>query len=80
MNLLVLQRRLGGLLWCGLWFLPWLAWGHVQISGTRVIYPANAREVTLELTNKGNTPPLWCRCGWMPVIAVSVPVRRPFLS
>ncbi len=58
MNLLVLQRRLGGLLWCGLLLLPWLAWGHVQISGTRVIYPASAREVTLELTNKGNTPSL----------------------
>ncbi|MGE6184068.1 molecular chaperone [Aeromonas media] len=45
------------MLWCVL-FLPWLAWGHVQISGTRVIYPANAREVTLELTNKGSTPSL----------------------
>lgn len=41
------------MLWCVL-LLPWLAWGHVQISGTRVIYPANAREVTLELTNKGS--------------------------
>ena len=58
MSLPVLQRCLGGFLWCELWFLPWLAWGHVQISGTRVIYPANAREVTLELTNKGNTPSL----------------------
>ncbi|MNS47034.1 Chaperone protein EcpD precursor [compost metagenome] len=45
------------MLWCVL-LLPWLAWGHVQISGTRVIYPANAREVTLELTNKGSTPSL----------------------
>ena len=49
------------MLWCML-LLPWLAWGHVQISGTRVIYPANAREVTLELTNKGS-PPRWYRCG-----------------
>jgi len=45
------------MLWCVL-LLPWLAWGHVQISGTRVIYPANAREVTLELTNKGSSPSL----------------------
>ncbi len=45
------------MLWC-VQLLPWLAWGHVQISGTRVIYPANAREVTLELTNKGSTPSL----------------------
>ena len=52
-------RRVGLslMLWCVL-LLPWLAWGHVQISGTRVIYPANAREVTLELTNKGSTPSL----------------------
>lgn len=49
------------MLWCML-LLPCLAWGHVQISGTRVIYPANAREVTLELTNKGS-PPRWYRCG-----------------
>ncbi|MGY3859924.1 fimbria/pilus periplasmic chaperone [Aeromonas intestinalis] len=43
---------LGGLL------LPWQAWGYVQISGSRVIYPAAAREVTLELLNKGNLPSL----------------------
>lgn len=38
--------------------LPWQAWGYVQISGTRIIYPAAAREVTLELTNKGSSPSL----------------------
>ena len=38
---------------CALLLLSRQAWGHVQISGTRVIYPANAREVTLELTNRG---------------------------
>ena len=48
----------GRILWCALLLLSWQAWGHVQISGTRVIYPANAREVTLELTNKGSTPSL----------------------
>ncbi|WP_324050354.1 fimbria/pilus periplasmic chaperone [Aeromonas caviae] len=52
-------RRAGLLpmLWCVL-LLPLQTWGHVQISGTRVIYPANAREVTLELTNKGSSPSL----------------------
>ena len=30
---------------CALLLLSRQAWGHVQISGTRVIYPANAREV-----------------------------------
>lgn len=34
------------------------SWGYIQISGTRVIYPASAREVTLELTNKGDVPVL----------------------
>lgn len=32
--------------------------GSCPDLGTRVIYPANAREVTLELTNKGSTPSL----------------------
>lgn len=43
---------------CAALLLPWQAWGDVQISGTRVIYPAAAREVTLELTNKGDMPVL----------------------
>lgn len=49
---------LGRLLWCLALLFPWQAWSYVQISGTRVIYPAAAREVTLELINKGNTPSL----------------------
>ncbi|MGY3884419.1 fimbria/pilus periplasmic chaperone [Aeromonas aquatica] len=49
---------LGRLLWCLALLFPWQAWSYVQISGTRVIYPASAREVTLELINKGNTPSL----------------------
>lgn len=44
--------------WCMVLFIAWPAWSYVQISGTRVIYPAAAREVTLELTNKGTTPSL----------------------
>lgn len=54
--------RLGGMcgqfLLHGMLLLPMLAWGQVQISGTRVIYPSTAREVTLELTNKGTLPAL----------------------
>ena len=54
--------RLGGMcgrfLLPGVVILPMLAWGQVQISGTRVIYPSTAREVTLELTNKGTLPAL----------------------
>ncbi|MGY3902290.1 fimbria/pilus periplasmic chaperone [Aeromonas lusitana] len=49
---------LGRLLWWVALLLPWQAWSYVQISGTRVIYPASAREVTLELINKGTTPSL----------------------
>jgi chaperone protein EcpD len=44
--------------WGMVLLVAWQAWGYVQISGTRVIYPASAREVTLELTNKGNVPAL----------------------
>ncbi|MFQ2524469.1 fimbria/pilus periplasmic chaperone [Aeromonas caviae] len=51
------RTRSGWWCWC-LLLLPWFSWGHVQISGTRVIYPASAREVTLELTNKGSAPSL----------------------
>lgn len=46
------------LLPCVALLLPWQARCEVQISGTRIIYPATAREVTLELTNKGNMPAL----------------------
>jgi chaperone protein EcpD len=52
------QAALCRYLWCIALFVSWQAYSYVQISGTRVIYPATAREVTLELTNKGNTPSL----------------------
>lgn len=51
-------RWWGRLLIGTLALLPMLVWAQVQISGTRVIYPATAREVTLELTNKGMAPAL----------------------
>ncbi|TCW83034.1 pilus assembly protein [Burkholderia sp. SRS-46] len=34
------------------------AYASVVISGTRVIFPGNEREVTIKLTNDGNTPAL----------------------
>lgn len=34
------------------------AWGSVVISGTRVIYPATEREVTVMMENKGSMPVL----------------------
>lgn len=34
------------------------AWADVVISGTRVVYPGQAREVTVQLTNNGTSPSL----------------------
>lgn len=34
------------------------AWADVVVNGTRVVYPGNAREVTIQLTNNGSTPSL----------------------
>jgi len=34
------------------------AWADVVISGTRVVYPGRAREVTVQLTNNGASPSL----------------------
>ena len=34
------------------------AWGSVVITGTRVVYPANARDVVIRLSNEGSSPAL----------------------
>ncbi|NBF03872.1 fimbria/pilus periplasmic chaperone [Pseudomonas sp. Fl5BN2] len=43
---------------CSLALLPPMAQANVVVSGTRIIYPAQEREVSLGLSNKGGQPAL----------------------
>ena len=51
--------------------------GHAEIvlHGTRVIYPSDAREVNLQLSNNG-TAPSWFKLGLMMETLNQLPMKR----
>ena len=51
-------RHLGALMVSVAALTSHASWGSVIITGTRVIYPADARDVNVRLTNNGPTPAL----------------------
>ena len=60
MSVRVLKRCLLGLSWMGFWAgapLP-IAQAAVTVMGTRVVYNATDRDVTIQLSNAGTTPSL----------------------
>ncbi len=66
------MRSLPLLLLASLLVLGQPARANVVIAGTRVVYPADKQEVTLQLSNVGEQPP-WCRPGSM---TTRMPARR----
>lgn len=39
----------------------------VVINGTRVIYPGDEKEITVQVSNNGQRR-YWCKAGWIPAI------------
>lgn len=52
---------------------------EIVIHGTRVIYPSDAREVTLQLSNNGSKPAL-VQVGLMKVILKVLLINQKYLS
>nr|WP_300310319.1 fimbria/pilus periplasmic chaperone [Halomonas sp.] len=50
--------RLSTALLCAVLLLPAMAQAAIQVQGTRFVYPAGEREITVNLNNTGNQPSL----------------------
>lgn len=65
-----------------LWLWPLVAWGSVVMTGTRVIYPGDAREQTVQLTNEDDHPNLvqmWVDRGHAHGTAAAADADGPFI-
>lgn len=53
------------------------AFADIIISGTRIIYNADKKDVNVRLENKGNRP-LLIKTGWIQVMTMRIPARSKF--